>query len=576
MLGTANYFIGNDPKKWYSNVPTYAKVKYTGVYPGVDLIFYGNQQHLEYDFVVAPRADTTAIRLHFAGIRKLKLNKKGDLEVIAKNGEITFHKPVVYKMDHGQRRPVAGRFTLLANNSVGFMFRSYDHNSELIIDPTLEYSTYLGGSGYDYGASIAVDAAGDAYVTGQTSSTDFPVTSGAFQKVNNAAAKGGYNAFITKLNPAGTGLVYSTYLGGSGQDYGEGITVDSAGNAYVTGQTYSTDFPVTSDAFQRANHSTNGGNAFVAKLNPAGTALVYSTYLGGDGNSEGSGDNGHGIAVDTSGDAYVTGAASSTDFPVTSGAFQKVNNAAANEGSNTFITKLNLAGTALIYSTYLGGSRGDGGIGIAVDTSGDAYVTGASSSTDFPVTSGAFQKANNATAKFPYNAFITKLNPAGTALIYSTYLGGSDEDYGIGIAGDTAGNAHVTGIAFSTDFPVTPGAFQKVNHTAAQNGFNAFITKLDPAGTALIYSTYLGGSSLDDGASIAVDTTGNAYVTGITFSTDFPVTPGAFQVKNNGNRAFITKLNPVGTRHSSTRLTWGAAAATMATALPWTLRETPT
>jgi Bacterial Ig-like domain (group 3)/Beta-propeller repeat len=563
LPGTANYFIGNDPKKWHSNVPTYAKVKYTGVYPGIDLIYYGNQRQLEYDFIVAPGADAKRVRLHFAGAKKLKLESNGDLDVIANDGEIAFHKPIVYQIKDGRRQEVDGRFTLHTGNRVGFSVGYYDQTSQLVIDPILEYSTYLGGSAGDYGSGIAVDTAGNAYVTGGAGSTDFPVTSGAFQTVN---PKGG--AFVAKLNSTGTALIYATYLGGSTAfSYGSSIAVDSAGDAYVTGATYASDFPVTPGAFQTVNKggvaSKTGPpytpNAFITKLNPAGSGLVYSTYLGGSGSTtiEG-GDYGGFIALDGAGDAYVAGYTYSTNFPTTSGAFQTANNAAANSENNAFVTKLNPAGTGLVYSTYLGGSAskqvsgGDFAWGVAIDTGGNAYVTGFTYSSDFPVTSGAFQTTSHSGNSD--SAYATKLNPTGTALVYSTYLGGSSYNSGWGIAIDAGGSAYVVGETGSTDFPVTSGAFQSANNGAANNEGVVFVTKLNPAGTSLVYSTYLGGSGGDTGYAVAIDSNGNAYLTGDSYSTDFPVTSDAFQPVNNGatpqledDNAFVTEINSTGT-----------------------------
>jgi hypothetical protein len=569
LPGMANYLIGNDPAKWHSGVPTYAKVQYTGVYPGIDLVYYGSQRQLEYDFVIAPGASPKPIRLQFAGARKLKLTADGDLTVAATNGEIAFHKPVIYQLKDGRRQPVEGRFSLLAKNAVGFTLGQYDHAKPLVIDPVLVYSTYLGVSGTgsysDNDNAMAVDSSGDAYVTGFAYSTNFPVTPGAFQTVNNAAANGQTNVFVTKLNPTGTALLYSTYLGGNGMpdggggDSAFGIAVDSLGDAYVVGQAISTNFPVTPGAFQTA--AAGSANAFVTKLNPTGTALLYSTYLSG--NTAFANIIAYGIAVDSSGDAYVVGLTSATDFPVTPGAFQTVNNAAAGF-LNAFVTKFNPTGTALLYSTYLGGTDSDSANGVAVDSSGDAYVTGQAASTNFPVTPGAFQTVNNAPSGSS-NAFVTKLNPTGTALLYSTYLGGNGmpvgggsgfSDYGESIAVDSSGDAYVTGGAGSTNFPVTPSAFQTVNNAAVNGQSNAFVTKFNPTGTALLYSTYLGGngtaSAGDAAVGIAVDSSGDAYVTGGAVSTNFPVTPGAFQTVNNAAvngqyNAFVTKLNPTGT-----------------------------
>jgi hypothetical protein len=395
-----------------------------------------------------------------------------------------------------------------------------------VIDP-LVYSAYIGGNWTEWCYAIAVDTSGNAYVTGRTFSTNYDVTPGAFQTTNG----GWWDVFVTKLNAAGTGLVYSTYIGGSDWDEGNAIAVDGSGNAYVTGSTLSTDYDVTPGAFQ----TTNGGgwDVFVTKLNATGTALVYSTYIGGSG-----GEDGFGIAVDTSGNAYVTGRTFSTDYPVTPGAFQTTHGGGG--WTDVFVTKLNATGTALLYSTYIGGIYDDEGNGIAVDGSGNAYVTGRTSSTNYPVTPGAFQRTNGGW----WDVFVTKLNATGTALVYSTYLGGSGWDHGTAIAVDGSGNAYVTGFTGSTDYDVTPGAFQTTN-----GGWrDVFVTKLNGAGTALVYSTYIGGIYDDEGNGIAVDGSGNAYVTGFTGSTDYDVTPGAFQTTKGGYEdVFVTKLNATGT-----------------------------
>jgi hypothetical protein len=625
LPGAANYFIGNDPAKWHASVPTYAKVRYSGIYPGIDLIFHGNPSadgQLEYDFMVAPGADPGVIALDVAaglshqpsskngGVKPpLQIAADGDLVIKTDGVDIRFHKPVVYQeqltvdssqltvQDEIRRSKFANRQSAIANrqfvdahyiltaaNQIHIALGPYDRAKPLLIDPVLAYSTYLGGSGEDNALAITVDTAGNAYVTGLTSSTDFPVTQGAFQTTNkDPEHTSDFTAFVTKLNATGTALVYSTYLGGSGTEYGgdvgNAIAVDTAGNVYVAGQTTSTDFPVTQGAFQTTNKAAanEGSDAFVAKLNPAGTALVYSTYLGGSGAQSQPGDSASGLAVDSSGNAYLTGSAYSTDFPVTAGAFQTTNHTAAKD--NAFVTKVNPTGTALVYSTYLGGSGtqfgGDTGNAIAVDTAGNVYVAGQTYSIDFPVTQGAFQTTNHAAANVSANAFVTKLNPAGTALVYSTYLGGSGVkveypgDVGNAIAVDAAGDAYVAGEAYSVDFPVTQGAFQTTNHTTVRSS-NAFVTKLNPAGAALVYSTYLGGSggvlnlepvvtgpAGDQASGLVIDSSGNAYLTGSTASTDFPLTPGAYQTTNHnqtgcvggcigGYNTFITELNSTG------------------------------
>jgi len=583
LPGTANYLIGNDPAKWHTSVPTYAKVCYRSVYPGVDLVYYGNQRQIEYDFVVAPGTDPKSIRLQFGGAKGLRLAADGDLVVTAVGGTVAFHKPVVYQVVNGKRETVEGSFVLLAKHTVGFRLGSYHRGKALVIDPALVYSTYLGGStgtgGFaplDGASGIVADTAGNVFVTGSTSSTDFPVTNGAVQTTNSAAG-GCSTPFVAKLNPTGSALVYSTYLGGSGcGDFAHGLAVDDSGNAYIAGETSSSNFPVTQGAFQTTKPKNRTG--FVSKLNPTGSALIYSTYLGGSNGF--AGDFASTLVVDDSGNTYIAGVANSTDFPVSQEAYQTTNRIVPDPsfgiltGTNAFVTKLNPTGSALIYSTYLGGSGivfgqglstaiyGDGASGLAVDSGGNVYVTGSAYSTDFPVTVGAFQRTNHV-GNSGYNAFVTKLNSTGTALVYSTYLGGgagvayrSGDGLQNALAVDGTGNAYVTGSAFSTDFPVTQGAFQTANHAAAFAS-NAFVTKLNPTGSALVYSTYLGGSRSDGASGLAVDSSGNAYITGTALSTDFPVTEGAFQTTNHaaeygsrcttcGGNAFVTKLNPTG------------------------------
>jgi beta-propeller repeat-containing protein len=543
LPGKANYFIGNDPSKWRTNVPTYAKVHYRSVYPGIDLVYYGNQRQLEYDFVVAPGADPKRIVLGFEGADKLEIGPQGDLALHAGGGVLRQRKPFVYQEIDGQRQEIDGTYVLKGANRVGFQVAAYDVKRPLVIDPVLFYSTYLGGSGSDFGLGIAVDTSGNAYVTGLTTSANFP-TLGAFQPT----IVGPSDAFVTKLNPTGSGLVYSTYLGGSADDQGIGVAVDTSGNAYVTGHTFSSNFPFTTGAFQT---SFGGGtlDAWIAKLSASGSVLLYSTYLGGSAEEFG----GQAIAVDSAGTMYVTGATRSTNFPTTVGAFQTTRHGA----QDAFVTKLNPGGSGaadLVYSTYLGGNDAastfpEGGFGIAVDVFGRIYVAGRTGSTDFPTSIGAFQTA----LKGREDAFVTKLNPAGGGaadLVYSTYLGGSGIDHascggGPGaLALDPSGAAYVTGLTDSVDFPTTNGAFQP----SYQGGtFDAWVAKLDPLGVSLMYSTYLGGSGEDRGCGIAVDPMNNAYVSGHTASTDFP-TLNAIQSAFAGVQdAFVTKINPTGT-----------------------------
>ncbi len=395
------------------------------------------------------------------------------------------------------------------------------------------YSTFIGGSNFDFGRRIAIDAAGNVYVTGQTKSSNFPTTGGAFDRTFNIAncprcGIDQYDTFVTKLNAAGSALVYSTFLGGTDIDDARGIAVDGAGNAYVVGETTSRDFPTTAGAFDRVHNGAY--DVFVTRLNAAGSALVYSTYLGGV-----QVDDGERIAVDAGGNAYAMGFTSSADFPTTAGAFDT----SANGAFDVFVTKLNAAGSALLYSTYLGGSGFDSGGGLTVDTAGNAYVSGGTGSTDFPTTPGAFSTVPDGS-----DAFVTRLNPAGSALAYSAMFGGTGSEGANGVTLDSAGNAWITGVTNSADFPVTA--------SAADSSFNgvadAFVSELSAGGSALLYSTYLGGTQSESGNDLALDPGGNVYVTGHTYSMDFPVTSGAFDTIFNGDTsifwgdAFVTKI----------------------------------
>jgi len=563
LPGKANYFIGKDRSKWRTNVPTYAKVQYQNVYPGIDLVYYGDQRQLEYDFVIAPGVNPKKIVLGFRGADKLEIDSQGELVLRTSGGDIRQHKPIIYQEIDGVRREIDGGYVRKGANRVGFQLAAYDTTRPLIIDPVvLSYSTYLGGSDEDWAGGIAVDADGNAYVTGYTRSTDFPTTTGAFQPTHSGGAFVSDDAFVTKLNSSGSALIYSTYLGGSGfivtvqrsayrcgNDRGHGIAVDASGNAYVTGETSSRDFPTTPGAFQPAVTVSIKcpGDAFVTKLDPSGS-LLYSTYLGGN-NTYNDGASGSGITVDSSGNAYVTGYTDSANFPTTPGAFQTTYADTSAYSRDAFVTKMNPTGSGLIYSTYLGGTADDGASGIAVDADGNVYVTGGTKSTNFPTTPAAAFPDNCCSIS---KAFVTKLNPAGTGLVYSTYLGGEFESAGAGIAVDADGNAYVTGSTTSDNFPTTPGAFQGDKSGTGE----AFVTKFNPSGSALVYSTYLSGTEprwdvpLTTGSGIAVDAGGNAYITGYTDSKTFPTTTDALQPVSPSpagqKSAFVTTLNPTG------------------------------
>jgi hypothetical protein len=535
LATTSNYFRGADPTAWHTNVPSYARVRYAQVYPGIDMIYYGDQRRLEYDFVVAPGSNPESIQMRLGGIRNFEITAMRDLLLHTTAGDIHQSKPVAYQELNGVREEIPIDYVPNGVDRIGFQLGTYDPARPLIIDPVLVFSTYLGGSGFDQGYAIAVDSLGNSYVTGQTAAIDFPTTAGAFQ-----TNYGGGDAFVAKLDPAGTSLVYSTYLNGAS---GNGIAVDSSGNAYVTGDAGPTSFPTTAGAFQTA---PMGYDTFVTKLNPAGSALVYSARFGGNLD-----DFGRGIALDSAGNAYITGwtvcRSTICTFP-TANAFQP-NFAGGN--NDAFVTKIDSTGSTLVYSTYLGGGKiingtEDWGEGIAVDGAGSAYVTGYTYAPDFPVTGGAFD-----TTRAGLDAFVTKFTPDGLSLVYSTFLGGAGRELGQGIAVDLNGNAYVTGITESFDspftsayegFPVTPGAFQ------TKGSYDAFVSKLNAKGSALVYSTYLGGSAgVDRGWSIALDDGGNAYVAGDTASSNFPIS-NAIQATFGGGStdAFVTKLNATG------------------------------
>ena len=528
--GTVNYFQGNDPSDWQADLPTFGEVMYQDLWPGIDLAFRGTGGELKYEFVLEPGAQVEDIGLRYAGADGVSLKANGALAIRTALGTLTDSSPVTYQETDGQRVPVQSSFVLRGGGTYEFDVGAYDPGNRLVIDPGLAYSTYLGGGGGDAGTGIAVDASGNAYVTGATSSTDFPTTLGAF----DTTANGGSDAFVTKLDGAGTAPLYSTYLGGGVTDVAFGVAVDGSGNAYVMGRTNSTDFPTTLGAFDTT--MSGSSDAFVTKLNSVGSfdpasappPHSYSTYLGGS-----NFDEGRGIAVDGAGSAYVTGSTTSTNFPTTLGAFDTT----ANNNGDAFVTKLNGTGTAPLYSTYLGGGSGEIGSGVAVDGAGNAYVTGATSSTNFPTTLGAFDTTMNSSI----DAFVTKLDGLGTAPMYSTYLGGGHQDNGLGVAVDGTGSAYVTGNTESADFPTTLGAFDPT----ANGSLDAFVTRLDAAGTVPLYSTYLGGGNSDEGFGVTVDGAGGAYVTGQTTSTDFPTTPGAFDAAANAFEAFVTKIEAV-------------------------------
>ncbi|MCK6684160.1 MAG: SBBP repeat-containing protein [Thermoanaerobaculia bacterium] len=520
LEGISNYLIGNDSSRWLTHIPQYGAIRIEGVYPGIDLVLRPNGTNLRYDFEVFPGADPGKIRLRMEGAERTEVAGERLIHHM-KRGQLEQRD---LRVSQGAESVAGARFAATPDGRIGFDVPVWNRREKLVIDPTFSWGTYLGGYGPEDVRGLAIDSAGNAYVTGLANNPVFPVTAGAFSTVH----AGGYDAFVTKLNAAGTALVYSTFLGGEANDYGIDIAVDASGSAYVTGETRSTGFPVTAGAFDMVH----GGDldAFVTKLNAAGTGLVYSTYLG-----DSVRDSGFSIAVDGSGNAHVTGTTTSAGFPVTAGVVDGTHNGVG----DVFVTKVNATGTALLYSTFLGGIDDESGRGIAIDGSGNAYLTGETRSAGFPVVAGGFDTTHNG----DYDVFMTKLNATGTSLTYSTFVGGAGADYTRGIALDATGNAYVTGYTGSAGYPATVGAFDTV-----QNGdYDAFVTKLNAAGTALVYSTFLGDTGPDHGNGIAVDSAGRAHVTGYTASIGFPVTAGALDTVQNGDfDVFVTKLDAAG------------------------------
>jgi hypothetical protein len=524
---TVSYFYGDDPEQWRPDVPVWGGVRYVDLYPGIDLELTHQDGRLAPRLVARPGADLSAVQLRVEGADAVSL-EGAVLRLGTAGGDYAW--PLLLAGGVDGKATVQTRGAQIFDVSTPFVSQSssiFSHDSmpdSPADNPAdLIYATFLGGGGDDTGFAIAMDGVGNAYMSGITGSSDFPTTPGAFDTDHNV----GWDTFVAKLNPAGNGLSYATFLGGDDEDWGRAIAVDGAGNAYVAGYTGSSNFPATPGAFD-TSHNGNW-DAFVVKLNPVGSGLAYATFLGGS-----DGDSGRAIAVDGTGSAYVAGSTNSSDFPTTPGAFDT----SYNGNGDAFVAQLNPAGSGLAYATFLGGSYYDWGVAIALDVAGNAHVAGYTRSNDFPITPGAFDRSHNG----DLDAFVAKLNPAGSGLLYATYLGGSDLDIGFAIAVDGAGSAYVTGHTGSSNFPTTPGAFDR----SFNGGYDTFVAKLNPAGSGLAYATFLGGDGLEWGGVIAVDGAGSAYVTGHTVSSNFPTTPGAFDTSYNGSDAFAAKLNRTG------------------------------
>jgi hypothetical protein len=528
----SHYLTGHSPSGWLTNIPLFAKIVYKDLYPGVDLYLYGKDGKLEYDFVLTPGANPDLIKIKVTGGENSEIDPQGSLVITTMAGaSMRQMKPSAYQRVGADRVVVSSQFEALGDHRFGFRVASYDRKRPLVIDPVLDFSTYVGGARFDRGEGIAVDGQGGIYVTGQTQSTDFPL-----ENPINAQAGGSFDIFVLKFNPNGSALVYSTYIAGSSLDIARGIAVDGAGSAYLTGETSSDDFPYTSV------FGTGGSGAFILKLSPNGSSILYAVLFGGS-NLE----KGYDVAVDNLGNAFVTGVTASTDFP-TKNAIQSKRGG----GFDAFVAKFGPSG-AVVYSTYLGGSGDDnlgasslGRIAIAIDDAGNAYVTGDTDSTDFP-TVNAFQ----ASLHGEQDAFVAKLGPSGKPLIFSTYLGGNDvgnvfgeEGFGIGV--DKAGNVYVAGITRSIDFPVQNPIQASLGGGTGDS--DVFLSAFNPQGSALIYSTYIGGKNGEGltAGGLSVDRCGNVFVTATTNSNDFAL-ENISGTAISGTRIFLTKVEAGGT-----------------------------
>lgn len=528
LPGVVNYLRGRDSSRWITGIPTYGRVRYRGVYSGIDVVYYGSDGALENDFVVAPGADPRSIRMRIKGARHLRIDDRGDLVIATATGELRQHRPEIYQEIGGVRRSIAGGYAV-RGNSVHFQVAAYDRRQPLVIDPVLTWGSFIGYNSTDTGEAVATDTSGNIYMAGAT-----------------ITPYGDNDVLLVKLSPDGATAMIKTYFGGSYDDVPHGIAVDSGGNIVIAGQTDSSDFPISGAAIPSYYRPGFSWDVFLIKLTPTAQSYLYSDLLGGSGD-----DIPQGVALDSAGNTYVAGYTNSPDFPLTKGVAQTT----FGGGQDAFVTEFNAAGSQITYSTYLGGSANDYAYGIAVDSSGNTYITGATASTNFPVTSGAYQAQNGGV----YDAFIAKLAQGTGTLSYATYFGGNGNDYGYGIAVD-AGGIYFAGETASINFPVQNPA-QK---TFAGGTGDAFASKLDPAGASLIYSTYLGGTGEDAAYTMTVDAGGNAYIAGATGSTDM-LLRDPFQDSNKGTaNGLVAALDASGALLFSSYLGGDGKASTLA------------
>jgi uncharacterized protein (TIGR03437 family) len=554
LLATrVNYFIGADPSKWMTDIPTFARIRYRDVYPGVSVTYYPSgtggldrlkhpfAANLEQDFEIEPGADPTSIRMRFDGADSVRVNEVGALEIRTGEQTIVWRQPNVYQWNALRlRKPVAARYRLGEDGAATFQLGDYDRQRPLVIDPVITFSTYFGRSGSDLAGRITTDAQNNIYIAGSSADPTFPVVPGTTPTPANPD-KG--NAVLVKMNATGSEALIVTHFGGAVGDGASAVAFDSAGNIFLTGATESPDFPVTAGAVRTTPHSGDKLSCFIVKFNATANRLLYGTYLGGTGY-----DGCSAIALDRSNNIYVAGFTDSRDYPATVDAFQPTFRAASSlPGTEVVVTKLNPAGTALIYSTFLGGTGADAPYALSIDAQGYAYVAGSTTSPNFPVTQGAYQTtfggaSPNLDTQYAYgDGFVSKISPDGSALVYSTYIGGREDDAVLGLAVDAQGSAYLAGVTRSVNFPVSEGALQSslrgTGGEARYPGGDAFVVKLMPDGKSAAYATYLGGSLDDRATAIAVDSKGQAWVVGNTLSTDFPVSSDAAQPRMAGSVA---------------------------------------
>ena len=547
LPGKINYFIGRDPAKWHTGVPTYSRIRYKNVYPGIDLVYYGSHRQLEYDFAISPGANPSQIQFELTGATQTALDTEGNLVLQTGSGELHFQSPVIYQESNGVRVPVSGTYVMKDSTHIAFHVAQYDPSEPLVIDPVLVYSTYLGGSGDDEPSGIAVDNAGNVYVAGYTDSTDFPLAAPGPLPAGNT------HIFVAKLDPTGSNLVYADYIGGNNQDYGYALVLDNANEVYVTGSTASSDFPVV-DPYQGTYPGSFNG--FLTQISADGSSLLYSTYFGGNGS-----DLPAGIAIDSLGSVLIAGNTSSTNFPVAN-AYQAT--AQPNQGglfgNYGFLTKFSPDGSYLAYSTYFAGNTNVayncGGTpcwtspfsainGIAVDVNGNAYVAGVTNTYNFPTTQSAYQATDSTQQTNPTVGFVSKFGSSGT-LDYSTYFYESSAALTEvdALAVDGSGSAYVTGIAFSDGtFPVTSTTI--CNPAVSQFACDyAFVTKFDPTGSTLAYSTFLGPNNNATPRAIALDSNDDAYVLSSTSSNSFGIVNGV-EAYSSGSDLLLVEIDPL-------------------------------